>query len=118
MRRVWPESEDLLADLTMSIPLTPGSEDTLRQSTALLTDTVSDHLTLPTGVRPRPRPVDCHDVLCVAGVLPHPAGPVHGQPVALPVAGAVGAGEAGDACHSVPSNPTSSKIRARSIRNQ
>ena len=118
MRRVWRESEDLLADLTMSIPPTPGSEDTLGQRTALLTDTVSDHLTRPAGVRPGPGPVDCHDVLSVAGVLPQPAGPVHGQPVALPVAGAVGAGEAGDACHSVPSNPTRSKIRAKFIRNQ
>ena len=102
----------------MSVPLTTSSENTLGQGAALLTDTVSDHLTLPAGVRPGPGPVDCHDVLSVAGVLPQPAGPVHRQPVALPVAGAVGAGEAGDAYHIVPSNPTCSKIRAKFIRNQ
>ena len=74
----------------MSIPGTAGSEDTLGEWAALLTDAVSDQLG-PVGL---PAHVS-HHVLGVADVLAQQAGSVHRQSVALPVAGAVGAGEAG-----------------------
>ena len=94
----------------MSIPGTAGSEDTLGERAALLTDAVGDQLG-PVGL-----PADVsHHVLGVADVLAQQAGSVHRQSVALPVAGAVGAGEAGDTCHIVPSNPTCNKIRSMGL---
>ena len=82
----------------MSNPLTTSGENTLGQGAALLTDTVSDHLSgLHLEISPPAHPVHSHHVQGETGLGVLPAGPVHGQPVALPVAGAVGAGEAGDA---------------------